>query len=353
MQERTQKQEALLSLLEQKGYPQDLCQEILRYMSTDFMIDRMTAYLRQNAHPSPEEAVDEMLAILEDPKAKARKKGVSKTKTDGKAATKQKKTEQGSAEGSFKIEENLHALFIRSFSIDWDKLEDRSYVKEIPALNSLREFQFRKRITFFVGENGSGKSTLLEALAIAKGLNPEGGTRNYNFSTYDDYSTLKSAITFQSGMLKPKWSYFLRAESFYNVASEAARNYNDDGCMTDFHARSHGESFLEFILENDEKGLYFMDEPEAALSPQRQLTLLLHLVKMAEKGSQFIIVTHSPILLGTPDADIVSFDEGELHRISYEETESYQVTKLFLENREVMLRQLLQEETECETDAKI
>ncbi|MDD6179741.1 MAG: AAA family ATPase [Clostridium sp.] len=244
-------------------------------------------------------------------------------------------------------------MFIRSFSIDWDRLEDGSYVKEIPALNSLREFQFRKRITFFVGENGSGKSTLLEALAIAKGLNPEGGTRNYNFSTYDDYSTLKSAITFQSGMLKPKWSYFLRAESFYNVASEAAHNYNDDGCMTDFHARSHGESFLEFILENDEKGLYFMDEPEAALSPQRQLTLLLHLVKMAEKGSQFIIVTHSPILLGTPDADIVSFDEGELHRISYEETESYQVTKLFLENREVMLRQLLQEETECETDAKI
>ncbi len=346
MQERTQKQEALLSLLEQKGYPQDLCQEILRYMSTDFMIDRMTAYLRQNAHPSPEEAVDEMLAILEDPKAKARKKEASKIKVNDKAAMQQDKAAANKAV-------TQQDMFIRSFSIDWDRLEDGSYVKEIPALNSLREFQFRKRITFFVGENGSGKSTLLEALAIAKGLNPEGGTRNYNFSTYDDYSTLKSAITFQSGMLKPKWSYFLRAESFYNVASEAARNYNDDGCMTDFHARSHGESFLEFILENDEKGLYFMDEPEAALSPQRQLTLLLHLVKMAEKGSQFIIVTHSPILLGTPDADIVSFDEGELHRISYEETESYQVTKLFLENREVMLRQLLQEETECETDAKI
>ena len=346
MQERTQKQEALLSLLEQKGYPQDLCQEILRYMSTDYMVDRMTAYLQQNAHPTLEEAVDEMLAILEDPKAKARKKGASKIKVNDKAAMQQDKAAANKAA-------TQQDMFIRSFSIDWDRLEDGSYVKEIPALNSLREFQFRKRITFFVGENGSGKSTLLEALAIAKGLNPEGGTRNYNFSTYDDYSTLKSAITFQSGMLKPKWSYFLRAESFYNVASEAARNYNDDGCMTDFHARSHGESFLEFILENDEKGLYFMDEPEAALSPQRQLTLLLHLVKMAEKGSQFIIVTHSPILLGTPDADIVSFDEGELHRISYEETESYQVTKLFLENREVMLRQLLQEETECKTDAKI
>lgn len=346
MQERTQKQEALLSLLEQKGYPQDLCKEILRYMSTDYRMDRMTAYLQQNAHPSPEEAVDEMLAILEDPKARARKKGVSKIKVNDKAAIQQDKAAANKTA-------TQQDLFIRSFSIDWDKLEDDSYVKEIPALNSLREFRFRKRITFFVGENGSGKSTLLEALAIAKGLNPEGGTRNYNFSTYDDYSTLKSAITFQRGMLKPKWSYFLRAESFYNVASEAARNYNDDGCMTDFHARSHGESFLEFILENDEKGLYFMDEPEAALSPQRQLTLLLHLVKMAEKGSQFIIVTHSPILLGTPDADIVSFDEGELHRISYEETESYQVTKLFLENREVILRQLLQEETECETDAEI
>ena len=346
MQERTQKQEALLSLLEQKGYPQDLCQEILRYMSTDYRMDRMAAYLQQNAHPSLEEAVDEMLAILEEPKAKARKKGASKIKVNDKAAMQQDKAAASKAA-------TQQDMFIRSFSIDWDKLEDGSYVKEIPALNSLREFQFWKRITFFVGENGSGKSTLLEALAIAKGLNPEGGTRNYNFSTYDDYSMLKSTITFQSGMLKPKWSYFLRAESFYNVASEAARNYNDDGCMTDFHARSHGESFLEFILENDEKGLYFMDEPEAALSPQRQLRLLLHLVKMAEKGSQFIIVTHSPILLGTPDADIVSFDEGELHRISYEETESYQVTKLFLENREVMLRQLLQEETECETDAKI
>ena len=334
MQERTQKQEALLSLLEQKGYPQDLCQEILRYMSTDFMIDRMTAYLRQNAHPSPEEAVDEMLAILEDPKAKARKKEASKIKVNDKAAMQQDKAAANKAV-------TQQDMFIRSFSIDWDKLEDGSYVKEIPALNSLREFQFRKRITFFVGENGSGKSTLLEALAIAKGLNPEGGTRNYNFSTYDDYSTLKSAITFQSGMLKPKWSYFLRAESFYNVASEAARNYNDDGCMTDFHARSHGESFLEFILENDEKGLYFMDEPEAALSPQRQLTLLMEIYQCACEGAQFIIATHSPILLGIPGAEIFCFDDGRIHTCSYEDTDSYQVTEMFINHRERLMRRLL------------
>ena len=280
MQERTQKQEALLSLLEQKGYPQDLCQEILRYMSTDFMIDRMTAYLRQNAHPSPEEAVDEMLAILEDPKAKARKKGASKIKVNDKAAMQQDKAAANKAA-------TQQDMFIRSFSIDWDKLEDGSYVKEIPALNSLREFQFRKRITFFVGENGSGKSTLLEALAIAKGLNPEGGTRNYNFSTYDDYSTLKSAITFQSGMLKPKWSYFLRAESFYNVASEAARNYNDDGCMTDFHARSHGESFLEFILENLKLVLMFITPLKAR---ERELEEYFKCMPIKEKKSKRFIL---------------------------------------------------------------
>lgn len=137
MQERTQKQEALLSLLEQKGYPQDLCQEILRYMSTDYMVDRMTAYLQQNVHPSPEEAVDEMLAILEDPKAKARKKGASKIKVNDKAAMQQDKAAANKAA-------TQQDMFIRSFSIDWDKLEDRSYVKEIPALNSLREFRFRQ-----------------------------------------------------------------------------------------------------------------------------------------------------------------------------------------------------------------
>lgn len=133
MQERTQKQEALLSLLEQKGYPQDLCQEILRYMSTDFMIDRMTAYLRQNAHPSPEEAVDEMLAILEDPKAKARKKEASKIKVNDKAAMQQDKAAANKAV-------TQQDLFIRSFSIDWDKLEDRSYVKEIRRLTACGSF---------------------------------------------------------------------------------------------------------------------------------------------------------------------------------------------------------------------
>ena len=112
----------------------------------------------------------------------------------------------------------------------------------------------------------------------------EGSTANYRFSTYDDYSDLASAIKLRKGVSKPKWRYFLRAESFYNVASALMTKYNDDGKMQDLHARSHGESFLDFIQRADQPGLYIMDEPEAALSPQRQLTLLIHLVKMAQEG---------------------------------------------------------------------
>ena len=150
-------------------------------------------------------------------------------------------------------------MYIRSFSIDWSGEIGRSYVADIEAIRALDSFTFQKNITFFAGENGSGKSTLLEALAIACGLNPEGGTANYNFSTYDDYSELGSAITLCRGISRPEWSYFLRAESFYNVASAAVREYN----LTDYHARSHGESFLEFIQSVDVPGLYFMDEPDA------------------------------------------------------------------------------------------
>lgn len=238
-------------------------------------------------------------------------------------------------------------MYIRSFSIDWSGEIGRSYVADIEAIRALDSFTFQKNITFFAGENGSGKSTLLEALAIACGLNPEGGTANYNFSTYDDYSELGSAITLCRGISRPEWSYFLRAESFYNVASAAVREYN----LTDYHARSHGESFLEFIQSVDVPGLYFMDEPEAALSPQRQLTLLIYLVRMAQRGSQFVIATHSPILLGTPDADIYSFDDGRVQKVSYEETDSYQITKMFIENRSYLLERLLRDEEESENES--
>ncbi len=233
------------------------------------------------------------------------------------------------------------SLFMRSISIDWDAPISDTYLKEIPAIRSLTSLTFNKNITFFAGENGSGKSTLLEAIAIAWGLNPEGGTLNYHFSTYDAYSDLAGAVKLRKGMLHPKLRYFLRAESFYNVASATMREYND-GYLPDYHARSHGESFMTFIRRYEAPGLYLMDEPEAALSPQSQLSLLIYLSQMAEKGAQFVIATHSPILLGTPDAEILSFDGGEVHPVTYEETDSYQITKLFLENRENFLKRLLQ-----------
>ena len=236
-------------------------------------------------------------------------------------------------------------LLLRSLRIDWDEIESDSYLRNIPAIADLWEFDFNHNVTFFVGENGSGKSTLLEAIAISYGFNPEGGTRNYRFSTYDSHSELCRAVTLVRGSGKP-WGYFLRAESFYNVATAEDRySHEIGGRPQHYHQRSHGESFLAIAQSQFRtRGLYLLDEPEAALSPQRQLTLLLEIVKSVKAGGQFIIATHSPILLGIPDAQILSFDDGPIHPVSYEDTDSYQVTKLFVENRQQMLKRLLEDE---------
>ena len=235
-------------------------------------------------------------------------------------------------------------LFIRSLAIDWNAVAKDSYLRDIPALKGLNEYQFRKNVTFFVGENGSGKSTLLEAIASSFGFNAEGGTRNYNFSTYHDLSGLAEALRLTRGVIQPRGGYFFRAESFFNVATAIVERYNDDGTMPDYHKVSHGESFLDFMSRPDRPGVYLMDEPEAALSPQRQLTLLIHIARMAEAGSQFIIVSHSPILLGIPDAEIAEFSEEGIRPCAYEDTESYKVTKLFIENRQRMLDLLLHQQ---------
>lgn len=235
-------------------------------------------------------------------------------------------------------------LLLRGFRINWDEIGGESYLREIPAIDGLKELSFSEAVTFFVGENGSGKSTLLEAIAVSYGFNPEGGTRNYRFSTYDSHSELCDAMTLVKGAGRPGWGYFLRAESFYNVATAEDRYSREVGGRPQyFHQRSHGESFLALAQSQFRgRGLYLLDEPEAALSPQRQLSLLLEIVQSVRAGGQFIIVTHSPILLGIPDAQILSFDNGPVHPVSYEETDSYQVTKLFLENREQMLKRLLE-----------
>ena len=238
----------------------------------------------------------------------------------------------------------MNQQFIQSLSIDWNKIEDDSYLREIEAINKLKEVVFEKPITFFVGENGSGKSTLLEALAVSYGFNPEGGTKNYSFSTFDSHSELYNAIRISKGFRKAKWGYFLRAESFYNVATKEEEYADWEHPSEKYHEKSHGESFLA-LAQNYLKpnGVYFFDEPEAALSPQRQLTLLMEIHACARQESQFIIVTHSPILLGIPEAQIIAFDEEGIHEYKYEETESYMVTEMFINNREQLLRRLLSE----------
>ena len=235
-------------------------------------------------------------------------------------------------------------LHIKGISIDWDKIDRSSYLRDIESIAGVSNLSFHKPITFFVGENGSGKSTMLEAIAVAYGFNPEGGTKNYSFSTYDSHSELCNAMRLIRGYNKPGWGYFLRAESFYNVASAEEAYSREGGRQPEYyHRKSHGESFLAMAQSNFKgNGVYLLDEPEAALSPQRQVTLLLEIVGCAQDNSQFIIVTHSPILLGIPGAEILSFDEGQIHPCTYEETDSYQVTEMFINSREQILKRLLE-----------
>ena len=236
----------------------------------------------------------------------------------------------------------MNEQFIQRLSIDWNKIEKNSFLRSIDAIKKLTEIVFDKPITFFVGENGSGKSTLLEALAVAYGFNPEGGTKNYSFSTYDSHSQLYEAVQISKGYRKAKWGYFLRAESFYNVATKEEEYVDIYHPSEKYHEKSHGESFLALAQKQlRPNGIYLFDEPEAALSPQRQLTLLMEIYSCAKQGAQFIIVTHSPILLGLPDAQILSFDDGTVHSCEYEETESYKVTEMFINNREQLLSRLL------------
>jgi predicted ATPase len=232
--------------------------------------------------------------------------------------------------------------FIQKISIDWAKISTNSYLRKIDAIKNMDILAFNNPITFFVGENGSGKSTLLEAIAVAYGFNPEGGTKNYHFSTYDSHSELCNAIRITKGVRRPKCGYFLRAESFYNVATKEEEYADIVHPSEKYHERSHGEGFLT-IVQNYMRadGVYIFDEPEAALSPQRQLTLLIDMYKCSKEGAQFIIATHSPILLGIPNADIYSFNNGKIYLCEYEETDSYAITKMFINNRNNLLHKLL------------
>ena len=221
------------------------------------------------------------------------------------------------------------------------------YPFSVPIIKELRELSFSSNVTFFVGENGSGKSTLLEAIAMNAGFGAEGGSKNINFRSareahYTAAHTLSDALTL-SWRMKPRDGYFFRAESFFNVASyidylelecggNAYRAYGDKS----LHAQSHGESFLSFFKSRvgSRNGFFIFDEPEAALSPQRQLSLLVILHEMCKTGAQFIIATHSPLLLAFPGATIYSCDAQSIMPVDYHDTESYRITKEFLNNPE-------------------
>ncbi len=235
----------------------------------------------------------------------------------------------------------MNDLFVRSVTFKWDEVPRDSYLHDISPIRNLSSLVFSKNVTFFVGENGTGKSTLLEAIAVAFGFNAEGGTINYHFSTFDDVSSLGKSLRLVKGVRRPSSGYFFRAETFFNVATANKMLY--DGYV-DYHSNSHGEGFLSFMEGFDRPGLYLIDEPEAALSQQRQLALLRHIHALAKNGSQFLIATHSPILLGLPGAEILSFDGDKLTSCAYEETASYRLTKLFLEHKELILNELLKED---------
>lgn len=231
------------------------------------------------------------------------------------------------------------------------ELED-AYVSHLSSLKNVGQLDFNKRVTFFVGENGSGKSTLLEAIAVNMGFNAEGGTMNFNFSSQETHSALYRHMTLTKGVKRPKDGFFLRAESFYNVATEIDRL--DKAVSASFihlyggkslHRQSHGESFIALVLNRFMgNGLYILDEPEAALSPSRQLSLLVKINELVNKNSQFIIATHSPILMAYPQADILMFGENGIRSIQYEETEHYIITRQFLNNPEKMMDYLFKED---------
>lgn len=238
----------------------------------------------------------------------------------------------------------MNNLFIQGVLFEWNEIEPNSYIRAIESLRDVEKIEFQSPVSLFVGENGTGKSTLLEAIAVAHGFNPEGGTKNYVFSTYDSHSELCDAIRIAKSYRKEKWGYFLRAESFYNVATQEEKYADIAHPSMQYHKKSHGESFLDLAQDNIKpNGLYLLDEPEAALSPQRQLTLLTQIYKCANDGAQFIIATHSQILLGIPNAQIFCFDNGKIHTCTYEETDSYKITEMFINNRQSLLQKLLDE----------
>ena len=238
--------------------------------------------------------------------------------------------------------------------ISFSAPQDNSYLQNIPSLNKGLQLTLKSNVTFFVGENGSGKSTLLEGVAEQCGFNLRGGNRNHNSNTghrFEGYeSAMASHLTLGWSPRRVTEGFFMRAESFFNFAS-----YIDELALQDnrilkayggrsLHNQSHGESFLSLFYNQFESGIYILDEPEAALSPARVLAFMTVIHELEQSGrAQFLIATHSPILICYPGATIYQFDENGVHETGYQDTEHFSLTKSFLDNPALYLRHLMNE----------
>lgn len=243
-------------------------------------------------------------------------------------------------------------LYISRVSLT-KEIPQGNYLRNLPVVKNLRKtegIRFSKNVTFLVGENGVGKSTLVEGIAVAMGFNPEGGTINFNFATKDSHSDLHNYLTVSRGYKRHRDGFFLRAESFYNVASNiddmdqeiAGTPIIASYGGVSLHKQSHGESFMA-LVENrfGGNGLYILDEPEAALSPMRLMRLMCYMQELVRQDSQFIISTHSPILMTFPGAEVLQITEEGIQSVDYKDTEHYMVTKRFMDAPEKILESLL------------
>ncbi|SEB58257.1 AAA family ATPase [Paenibacillus sp. GP183] len=224
------------------------------------------------------------------------------------------------------------------------------YPFNLGVIKSLSRLEFHPKVTYIVGENGMGKSTLMESIAVSWGFNPEGGTKNFSFSTQSTHSNLHEFIRLVRGVYKPRDGFFFRAESYYNLATNIENLDNEPSFGPpiinsyggkSLHEQSHGESFFAtFINRFGGQGLYILDEPEAALSPLRQMAMLSRIHELVQKNSQFIISTHSPILMAYPDSLIYNLTPFGIETRTLEETDHYIIMKQFLNNKEMMIKEL-------------
>jgi predicted ATPase len=242
--------------------------------------------------------------------------------------------------------------FIRSLELDRARIEDASaYPFSIPSLAQLETLDLHPQVTFLTGANAAGKSTLIEAIAVAAGLNPEGGSRNFRFETRASHSPLGDHMRLTRGARQPKTDFFLRAESYFNLATEIeeldrpispGRKVIDSFGGVPLHEQSHGQSFMALLVHRlGAEGLYVFDEPESALSPQGQIAMLLRMHELVAQDSQFVIATHSPILLSFPDALIYELSENGIAVVDYDESDTVTLYRSFLSAPERYHRRLV------------